>query len=483
VWGFFALFLCVFFYCLIYIKHLLKKNKTAALEIKTLREQDEQSQKRLHSLENQLRLMVYDPVTGLTGFRLFKDRLEQSIHESRRYQFTMAVLFVDIDQFKIINEALGQHISDYVLQEVAKRLQACIRKVDSIARLAKDTFVVLLTQINKPETAAIVAQRMLQSLESPISVNANTIQVSAGIGITIFPADGNEAADLFRNAEQALQLAKEKGSQVYQFYQGKIHFDSMRELSLLTRLKGEVIPHEFEIYYQPIIDVRTNTIFCLDTSLHWNHPEFGLVPPQELAHYTEKLGKSNRFTEWVFHNAYQHFRAWRDAVSPSAMLGLPLTLTQLKNDNFIYRISQWLQETAFKPEWLLLAIQSSHRDAPVVLEDVEKGLNMLQYLHLNLAVENVGADLFALLNLKKAPIRYAKISQSLFYNGQHEQTAALIKAAVALAKSLSMQFIIQDIRSVEQVEIFHQSGCHFFQGPLIGQPLPLKEIRAASLIV
>ena len=203
-------------------------------ELSQLQISEENLRQELSAMEARLHHAIEDPLTRLLGWTLFEDRVKQNIHESARYQFSMAVLYIDINDFSVINEALGYEAGDAILNEVSQRLLTCIREIDSVSRLSKDIFVVLLTQLGKPETAAIVAQRILESLMQPILVKEQKIYITACIGISIYPADGLDSAILFRNADQALLLAKEKGNHNYHFYQQKNDSNSLRELELST---------------------------------------------------------------------------------------------------------------------------------------------------------------------------------------------------------------------------------------------------------
>lgn len=460
------------------IKVLENKLITTIYELEEIYQSKQNMQDELTALKNKLQNAIEDPITKLLGSQLFEDRVQQSIHESARYQFTMGIMFIDIDNFKAINEALGYKMGDALLLEVSKRLRMCIRQVDSISRFTKDTFVVLLTQLGKPETAAIVAQRMLQSLAEPIEINNHFFYITACIGIAIYPTDGQDTTSLFRNADAALHIAKEKGSHVYQYYQEKVHSNSVRDLAISSALKRDLITQEFEIYYQPILNVANTNVFCLETLLHWRHPDFGSITANELSNFVDKYGKANIITEWLLKNACKQFINWRNLGFQPAYLGMAFSIKQLKNSNFIYRISQTLQELQFNPEWLLVILQDNSKQ-PISFEALEKSFNMLKYLNIKLAIDNFGANTFSLCDLKQFPINYLKLDALLIKDIQYNpKSAELIRVILSLAESLSIQPIIQGVESEQQMIKLKELGYTLMQGQFIAAPLQEKDLTS-----
>lgn len=433
-------------------------------------------QEEIHILHTKLHHAFEDTVTPLLGWKLFEDRLNQNLKESARHQLTLAVLFVDIDDFKMINDALSYEVGDALLREVAKRLQTCIRQVDSASRFAKDTFVILLTQLAKPETAALVAQRLLQVLAEPFQINQHELYITVCIGIAIYPTDGQEVTTLLRSADHALHLAKEKGNHVYQFYQEKLHVKSQRDLLLYTSLNRESIFQEFVLFYQPIINVENEAIVCMDVLLHWQHPDLGLISPQELFNYVEKQKKLNIISEWLLQIACRQFLHWRSLGFQPELICIPLPSKQLENSHFIYRISQILQELAFEPSWLLLEIQES--TVQCMPDVLEKSLNRLNYLGVKIAIDEFGSGIFPLAYLKEFSIHYLKLATTLISDiDKNERAIALIQSIVFLAKSLSMQIIVQGVESEQQIAKLKELGCTLMQGKLLGAPLSESEIE------
>lgn len=451
--------------------------KNITEELKKTQQNEQLLREEVQLLQGKLRQAFEDPVTNLSGWQLFEDRLNRSIRESERFQLPLAILFVDIDDFKVINDALSYEVGDALLREVATRLQACIRQVDSVCRFTKDTYVVLLTQLVKPETAAVVAQRIMQSLMDPFTIKGNELSITVCIGIAIYPNDGKDAAALLRSADHALHLAKEKGHHIYQFYQERLHAQSQRDLILYNSLSRDSIFNEFELYFSPIVDVENNNIICMEVLLHWHHPDLGLIQPNELFLYAAKQRKLNLISEWLLRNACKQFLRWQSLGFKPEYISLPISIRQFEHSHFIYRLSQILQEMHFQPQSLIIQIKEKPTDIP--FETLEKAFNMLKYLGVKVMVDNFGEGLFPVCHLKDFPINFLKLSDMV--TGDYERnpnTIKLLKALVQFTQSMSMEIIIQGIINEKQKEFFSSLGCKLMQGPYLTQPLTEKEIES-----
>ncbi len=459
-----------------------QKITVSELQLQQSQETSRQLQTELKTLESKVSGALEDPVTHLLGWQLFEDHLRQNMKESERYQLTMGILFIDIDDFKVINDALGYEIGDQLLQEVAQRLYGCIRQVDSISRFNKDVFVAVITQLSKPETAALVAQRVLQALAQPFQIDKHELFITACIGISIYPTDGRDTITLLRSAEHALQLAKEKNKHVYQFYQEKMHIDSQRELVLHNNLKREAVFNEFTLYYQPVINVLTNATFCMDARLAWQHPELGLIQAEELYLYGEKQRKLNALTEWLLQNACQQYLQWNSLGFYPEYLGITVSVKQLENSQFIYRLSQIMQDLAFKPEWLLIAIKDSSAQLPSDM--IDKAFNMLKYLGIKLAVENFGSAQFSFSSLKTFSMHYLKLDPLLIegIEKNDEQAMAAIESLVLLCTRLAMHLIVQGVTSDDQVRVLRELGCIYMCGPALGGVYSEQEVTKKLLV-
>jgi EAL domain-containing protein (putative c-di-GMP-specific phosphodiesterase class I) len=314
----------------------------------------------------------------------------------------------------------------------------------------------MLTRLNKAESAAIVMQRILQAFSQPLEINQQELTINVSIGAAIYPDDGQDAASLLQNADHALQTAKEN-NQSHQFYHEKIHTDSKREFVLSTGLKRENLFHEFIIYYQPVINTKDKSIFAVEAQLHWQHGELGLIKPQELFDYAEKQGKINFITLWLLEKACKQFLSWRSIGFHAESLMISLSVNQLQNSQFIYQISKTLQNCAFNPQWLLLEIRNTNSYAS--FDALEKALNMLKYLHIQLAINDAG--LFSINKLKKISADYLMLDNELMTD---ENQREFLEAMVKLTNSLHLKIIVKGVLSSQQTRLLAEAGCHLIQG-------------------
>lgn len=427
-------------------------------------------------LETKLQHTFEDPVTSLSGWQLFEDRLNRSIRESERFHMPLAVLFVDVDDFKVINDALGYTIGDALLKAVGQRLRTYIRQVDSISRFTKDTYVILLTQLSKPEIAAVIAQRIMQAIMEPFQIDNQELNITVCIGIAIYPADGADSASLLRSADHALNLAKQKGHHTYQFYQERLHVQSQRELILYNSLAHDTIFNDFIVYYSPIINMRENKVIAMEALLYWQHVDLGLINPNELFSYAEKQRKLNLISEWLLRHACKQYLHWQTLGFYLEYICIPVTIKQFENTHFIYRISQILQEIHFRPAALIIQVNEKPRDIP--FEVLDKAFNMLKYLGIKIMVDHFGAGLFPLMDLKDFPIHYLKLDAALTVDLESNPKAlALVNTLHILANNLGLQVIAQNVMTEKQKNIFQEAGYDLLQGPIVSRPLNEKEIE------
>lgn len=445
-------------------------------ELQFLRETETQLKDQVATLEHKLKQTFADPVTDLLGWKLFEDRLRQAIKDSERHGFTLAVMMMDLDDFKIINEALGYEVGDALLKEVAFRLSETIRDVDNVSRFTKDAFVIMLTQLAKPETAALVAQRVLQSVSQPYLLNDQELYVTACVGISLFPLDGRDVLSLLRNADHALHLAKNKGVQQVQFYEEKMHEQSQRDLILVNSLSREESFRQISLNYQPVFNVHNQTVLCLEASLCWQHPELGMITMEELFTYADKHRKLNALSLWMLREACKQFLKLRKAGLKPAMLAIPLFPKQLENTHFVYELSQILQDLAFQPEWLMLELRNHFSSAS--FDVMDKAFNMLHYLNVNLAVDHFGADSLPLRYFRLIKILYLKLDSVLVAGiDESQQARALLKSIGYFSQMMSMQMIVSGVNETAQINALKSMGCFLMQGSALCEPLPADSLQ------
>lgn len=477
-----CMLLCFVYYRSANYSHQLQLQKNVTDEIlQNLKEKEKKLENENKELKNELEQTLIDPITQVIGWQLFEDRLNYAINESERFSLPLAIVFIDIDDFKMINEALGYAAGDALLRQLAIRLQSCIRKVDSISRFNKDIFVVLLTQLTRPETAALVAQRILQAMMLPFQIANQNLQITVGIGIAIYPQDGKNAHTLLRNAEHALDLAKAQGKHSYQFYQQILHEKSHREFLLLNSLNKESVFEEFIIFYQTFFDVTNQSIQGVDALLYWQHPHYGIIDAEEVFIYLEKQRNANIYFEWLLNQVARQWLHWQTLGFSPPLISIAFSIKQLMNSHFIYRISQVLQELKFNPECLLLVIKDTVIE---VSSERLKNFNMLKYLGVKIALDNFDANHIPLLSLIDIQIDYIKLSPSLCKDiDQSPQKIALAKSILSLANNLSLTVIAQGVDTEIQKNKLQEIGVVLMQGKINTAPLLAEEmIKRLSVV-
>jgi diguanylate cyclase (GGDEF)-like protein len=432
-------------------------------------------QAEMNALQKKISANSVDPVTHLLGWQVFEDRISQSIKECARYKFIMGVMYIDIDGFKLINEAMGEDVGNALLFQVGERLQSCIRQVDSISRKSKDTFVVLLAQLAKQETAAIIIQRMLQMMAHSFEVKGHKLTITACIGVAFYPGDGLTANALTNHAESAMRQAKLRGKNTYQFYQEQLQADSQRELSIYNSLSSDMFLDELKLFYQPIMDIETQQMVCAETQIVWQHTTLGEISGEELFAYADKHRKLNKITERALEQACKQFLEWRTLGLKPQMLGVPVLLQQLEHPQLVYRLSQIMQEMKMDPTWLMLEIRESA--VPVSLDILEKSFNMLHYMKVKIAVDRFGSGSFSLRYLKMFAVDYLKLDRALFIDiVENEQSRAMVKSLVAFANMLSISVIATGVDTEAQVAVLKEIGIALMQGQLLSAPLSESEM-------
>jgi diguanylate cyclase (GGDEF)-like protein len=437
---------CLYYVRYVYLKRLKNQMTASELARKQLEENEKNLTSQLNALQAKFNNATHDPVTGLPGQSLFVELVQHSITESARYHFALAVLYIDIEDFDVIYQSLGYEASHVLLSELSRRFSACIRQVDCLSVINNHTFAVLLTQLSKPETAAIVAQRILESAIQALQVQSHTLFTSVCIGIAVYPQDGQGSDALFECAYQALQRAKSKGKQTYQFYQQEIHSNSMRDLSVLMGLKQASFKHSLKMNYCPIWDIKNNAIFCVEVKPNWLLPGWENIDEKTLIQYTEIQGQLDEVTEQSLKMGCAQFFHWESIGLHPNRLGIHVTLKQLMSYQFIYRLTKTLQNLHFNPKNILFIVQYTQEQ--IIWEKLEKALNMLEYLQIKIILEGFGVSKFSLYDLRKIPFSYLKLDPRLIDDSESAaQDLSFIQAIAGMAESLSMQLIFQGVDS------------------------------------
>ncbi len=432
-------------------------------------------------------LAYYDDLTGLPNRVLFKDRVEYSLKETHRYSGLVAVLFLDLDNFKKINDTLGHRMGDLMLKEVARRLKTCLRDSDtiarknenlpenSLARLGGDEFTVLLINIGQIEDAAKVSQRILDVISQPITLDSHEVIITASIGISICCIEDDNVDSLLKHADTAMYKAKKEGKNNYKFFDQSMNTSVMRRLDLENKLRKAYIKGEFILHYQPQFDIITGEIAGMEALIRWQHPEMGMVPPMEFITLAEETGLILPIGEWVLHTACEQNKAWQEAGFSPISISVNLSSQQFKNNDIINTVSKALINTGMGPQYLVLEITES-----VIMHNNEKTvglLNNLKAMGLSLAMDDFGTGYSSLSYLKRFPLDIIKIDRSFIRDVvKSSEDAAIVKAIIAMAESLKLKVIAEGVETKQQLAFLSEQGCTHAQGFLFSHPLQANDI-------
>lgn len=433
-------------------------------------------QDEIEQLKKQCQSALEDEITGLPSWTLFEDRLRHALGECERFQMTAAVLLIEFNDFDMISEMLGGAVSHVFLKEAGMRMRQILRKVDTISRYKNASFAVIATQLTKPEAAAIVAQRILQVLASPFYINNHELYVNASVGIAIYPTDGTEATSLLYAAQSAAITASQNGNHIYYFYKAETQQDSQREVMIHMNIMREKIYHELVIYYQPIVNFKNQSVSCMEAMLNWEHADIGRVLADELTHHIEKQRKANTFTEWLLKAACRQFVHWREFGFSPALLGLQISIRQLESTPFVYHLSQIMQETGFKPEWLLLELKDTHID--LSFDVLEKAFNMLDYMGVKLAMTRMGSSAFSFHYLRRLNITYIMLDAHLIEDIEtNPKTTALVRGMSEFTERQACELVACGVETEKQATILNESGCYLMQGLFVGEAVQDSEVK------
>lgn len=418
-----------------------------------------------------------DPLTELSNRTWFMEQADQQLKRAERERLGVGVLFIDLDNFKNINDSLGHAVGDLLLKAVAERLKQAVRDSGMVARLGGDEFTVLLPNLRSAESAARVARKLLLMLARRFMLGDQELYTSASIGISYYPRDGANAQTLLRNADAAMYKAKESGRNRYQFFSPEMNIQVMETLAMTNSLRPALERKEFVLYYQPRIDARSNKITAVEALLRWRHAELGLLPPDRFIALAEDTGMIEPIGEWVLKAACEQLRVWRESGIALRQIAVNLSARQLRLSNLLVRITAILQETGIDPGSLELEITES-----MVMRSVREAENMLIELNklgIALAIDDFGIGHSSLSYLKRFPIDYLKIDKS-FIEGipNNASDCAITTAIITMAKSLAIRVVAEGVESEAQRKFLLEQDCDEWQGYLFCSPLPVQEMTA-----
>lgn len=446
----------------------------------------------------------HDPLTGLPNRSLFMDRLGHALVRARRGPGSVAVLFLDLDNFKVINDSLGHKVGDQLLIMVSQRLQECVRPEDTVARLGGDEFTVLLEDIESVDDAALVAERIEGHLKAPFALSGhNAIRtgslegrelfVTTSIGVALQTAAHEHPDDLLRNADIAMYEAKGRGKARYALFEPRMKARAREHLRIETELRRAIEREEFRVYYQPIVNLKSGTISGVEALLRWEHPERGLVPPLEFIPLAEEIGLIVPIGQWVLQEACRQVCEWRTFLTAKRRepdevpltVSVNLSVRQFGHPPLIEEIAQILTETGLAPQHLKLEITESMGAQDSV--GTITILNKLREMGIQLALDDFGTGYSALSYLKRFPITTLKLDRSFVAGlGQDTEDTAIVHAVIAFAKALGLSVTAEGIETAEQLADLRSLGCDEGQGYYFSRPLPgeaMQALLAESLMV
>jgi diguanylate cyclase (GGDEF)-like protein/PAS domain S-box-containing protein len=422
--------------------------------------------------------MVYaaqhDSLTDLPNRMLLNDRLSQAIALASRYKRNVAVLFLDVDGFKHINDSLGHSIGDQLLQSIAKRLAGCIRGSDTVSRQGGDEFVVLLSEVEQADDVATTARRMLQAVAETQSVGQHELHVTASIGVSVFPDDGLDPETLVKNADTAMYQAKEHGRQSYQFFKPDMNVRAVERQSIEESLRRALERREFSLHYQPKVNLRTGVITGAEALLRWTHPTQGPISPARFIPIAEDSGLILPIGNWVLREACQQARAWLDAGLPMGTIAANVSAMEFRKEGFLEGVFEILTETGLEPSALELEITEG-----VLMKRVgstESILRTLRARGVQLAVDDFGTGYSSLSYLRKFPVDALKIDQSFVRQiSTVPDETAIVAAVIGIGRSLKLRVVAEGVETPEQLTFLRAHHCDEAQGYYFSRPVPPEQ--------
>jgi diguanylate cyclase (GGDEF)-like protein len=428
--------------------------------------------------EDRLNYLAYhDPLTGLPNRLLFEDRFQHAVAKARRSGRKVAVLFLDLDQFKRINDSLGHDIGDQLLRKVAERIRSGAREEDTLARFGGDEFVLLLEDVTRVNTVGIVAHKVLSSLSRIFEVGGFQLCAAASIGIGIYPDNGQSMEELLRCADIAMYRAKELGRNTLQFYTPEINFRARETLLLESGLRQALTKGELEIYYQPQFDLVSGRMVGAEALLRWNHPERGLLLPMEFLPLAEETGLIFAISDWILQTVCRQNKGWQVRGFPPLVVAVNIATRMFQQRELVQMVDRALRSSGLKARFLELEVTES-----MIMHNVEAAaqtLEELSRLGVNLAIDDFGTGYSSVSGLRRMPIRRLKIDRAFVNDLTSNPNDATIAASIiALARSMNLGVIAEGVETEEQLRFLKAKGCRQGQGFLFSQPLPEGQLTS-----
>ena len=427
-------------------------------------------------IEKDLEHQAYhDSLTGLPNRALLLDRIDQAIRHAKRNKSLLAVLFLDLDNFKQINDSFGHSVGDTVLVSVSGMLKNALRDMDTIARLGGDEFTILLSEFDKEEEINEITTKLFDTLRQPLAIEGGELFVTTSIGISVFPNDGENPEILLRNADAAMYRAKEKGRNGFEFYTEDMTERALEKVHMITNLNRALDQGEFEVYYQPQYDIQRKQLIGLEALIRWHHPERGLICPDEFLHAAEESGLIISLDRWAMSQGMQQMKTWNDAGIELGRLSLNLTMQQIDQPDFLEFLMEQMQQNDCDGESLGFEITEGQ-----LMKNPERTIEILDRisaLGIKISVDDFGTGYSSLAYLKKLPVDTLKIDKEFIRDiPLDEDDVSIVKSIIALAKSMRIDVLAEGVETDDQLDFLSGEGCSLIQGFLFSHPKPAVEI-------
>ena len=419
-------------------------------------------------------LAGHDALTNLANRNLLGDRITQAMAHARRNGLLLALLFLDLDRFKGVNDSFGHELGDSLLLEVSQRLKLVIREGDTVARQGGDEFIILLTDIQRPQDVTVVTWKIFEAFQAPFLIRGHELFVSTSIGATIFPDDGEDIQSLLRNADLAMYRAKEERGNTFQFYSREMSVRALERAELESALRRALDRKDFELFYQPKVEATNSRIIGAEALIRWNHPEMGLVSPTRFIPMAEEIGLIVPIGDWVLHTACAQNKAWQDAGLPPICISVNLSARQFQQENLVQSVAAALHDMGLEARHLELELTES-----IVMNSAElfvTKLKELEDLGVQLSIDDFGTGYSSLSYLKRFPLHHLKIDQSFVRDiATDADDAAITSTVISLGHSLNLKVIAEGVETQEQVNFLREHNCDEMQGYYFSRPLPATE--------
>lgn len=451
--------------------HLLEElanNLSYGMEVLRIRTEHEEAEKKLAFLA------YHDPLTGMPNRLLLRDRFEQATVLAKRDRTGAALLYLDLDNFKLINDSLGDVYGDKLLVHVATRLKACLRETDTISRQSGDEFIILLNNVADLGMVEIIAENIIEAFVEPFHIDGHALNTSTSIGISLLPGDGKSLDVLLKNADIALYHAKESGRNTFRFFSEEMNRDALQHMQLQGQLRNSLKNKELLLHYQPQVDIASGQIIGAEALLRWQHPELGLVAPAKFIPLAERSGLIIPIGEWVLNEACRQAKIWNASPAlPPMVMAVNLSALQFKRGNLIETVINALERSGLPAGQLELELTES-----ILLQDMDvvmKTLRRLKEIGVKLSIDDFGTGYSSLSYLKRLDVDKLKIDQSFVRDLIEDQDdASIVKAIIQLGHTLQLTTIAEGVETSAQLDILRSNGCDQFQGYLFSRALPAE---------